>query len=120
MEVTRVIIKKQVPIKDKLTAASIISALNLQELKELTNKQDKTFEDAVKIAQYIVDIELYQRTGLNNDLENRYRCVCCKKPVSIRDSYSSCGHRLICYACYIKYFDDDILKAHKWMRKDKV
>lgn len=67
-----------------------------------------------------VNIELYQRTGLNNDLENRYRCVCCKKPVSIRDSYSSCGHRLICYACYIKYFDDDILKAHKWMRKDKV
>lgn len=67
-----------------------------------------------------VNIEIYQRTGFNNDFENRYRCVCCKKPVSIRNSYSSCGHRLICDACYIKYFDDDILKAHQWMRKDKV
>ena len=57
MEVTRVIVKKQVPITDKLTAMSIISALNLQELKELTNKQDKTFEDVAKIAQYIVDFD---------------------------------------------------------------
>ena len=57
MEVTRVIIKKQVPIADKLTATSIISALNLQELKELTNKQDKTFEDVAKIAKYIVDFD---------------------------------------------------------------
>lgn len=55
MEVTRVIVKKQVPITDKSIAMSIISALNLQELKELTNKQDKTFEDVAKIAQYIVD-----------------------------------------------------------------
>lgn len=51
-----------------------------------------------------VNIELFQRYCLDNDLENRYRCVCCKKPVSMRDSYSSCGHRLICDACYIKYF----------------
>lgn len=57
MEVTRVIIKKYVPMADQLTAVSIISAFNLQELKELTNKQDKTFEDAAKIAQYIVDFD---------------------------------------------------------------
>ena len=61
MEVTRVIIKKQVPIADKLTAVSIISALNLQELKELTNKQDKTLEDAAKIAQCIVDFDKASR-----------------------------------------------------------
>ena len=44
-------------MSDKMTAASIISSLNLQELKELTNKQDKTFEDVAKIAQYIVDFD---------------------------------------------------------------
>ena len=75
-----------------------------------------TYDDNINI----VNIELYQRNNFNNDLEKRYRCVCCKKPVSIRDSISSRGHRLVCNSCFIKYFDGDVLKAHEWMRKDEV
>lgn len=68
----------------------------------------------------IVNVELYQRNGVENDFENRYRCVCCKKPVSISNSHSSCGHRLICSDCYIKYFNCNTLKAYAWMRKDRI
>lgn len=68
----------------------------------------------------VVNLELFRRTGVMYAWENRYRCVCCKKPVSIDDSYSSSGHRLICETCYNKHFDGDILKAHEWMCKDKT
>lgn len=57
MEVTRVIIKKQVPITNKIAATSIISALNIKEVTTLLNKPDKTLEDSTKIARYILDLD---------------------------------------------------------------
>lgn len=65
----------------------------------------------------IVNVEVIERTGLDNQTERRFRCVCCKKPISILESVSSRGHRMLCFSCYSKYFNGDILAAHAWMRE---
>lgn len=64
-----------------------------------------------------VNVEVIKRTGLDNQTERRFRCVCCKKPISILESVSSRGRRMICFLCYSKYFNNDILAAHAWMRE---
>lgn len=64
-----------------------------------------------------VNIEVFKRTGLDNGTERRFRCVCCKKPICISECISSRGHRMICWPCYLKYFNDNILAAHAWMRE---
>ena len=64
-----------------------------------------------------VNIEVFKRTGLDNGTERRFRCVCCKKPICISECISSRGHRMICCSCYLKYFNNDILAAHAWMRE---
>ena len=64
-----------------------------------------------------VNIEVFKRTGTYNSTERRFRCVCCKKPICISESASSRGHRMTCCSCYLKYFNDDILAAHAWMRE---
>lgn len=28
-----------------------------------------------------VNVEIFERTGLDNGTERRFRCVCCKKPI---------------------------------------
>ena len=63
----------------------------------------------------IVNIEVFDRTGTYNETERRFRCVCCKKPTCIAESYSSRGHRMICLSCLWKYFDGNILAGHAWM-----
>lgn len=65
----------------------------------------------------IVNVEVIERTGLDNQTERRFRCVCCKKPISILESISSRGHHMICWTCYWKYFDGNILAAHEWMKE---
>ena len=64
-----------------------------------------------------VNIEVFKRTGFDNSAERRFRCVCCKKPICISDSFSSRGRRMICWSCYLKYFNNNILAAHAWMRE---
>lgn len=64
-----------------------------------------------------VNVEVIKRTGLDNPTERRFRCVFCKKPICISESVSSRGHRMICWTCYSKYFNNDILAAHEWMRE---
>lgn len=69
----------------------------------------------------IVNIEVFDRTGTYNETERRFRCVCCKKPTCIADSYSSRGHRMICLSCLWKYFDSlEILRREYfgWARMD--
>ena len=65
----------------------------------------------------IVNIEVFERTGLDDGTERRFRCVCCKKPICIAESISSRGYRMVCWSCYSKYFNDDVLAAHAWMRE---
>ena len=65
----------------------------------------------------MVNVEIFGRTGTDNSTERRYRCVCCRKPVCIDESYSSRGRLMICESCFLKYFDGDILAAHKRMRE---
>lgn len=65
----------------------------------------------------LVNVEIFGRTGTDNPNENRFRCVCCKKPICISECVSSRGHRMLCFSCYSKYFNGDILAAHAWMRE---
>lgn len=50
-----------------------------------------------------VNIEVFERKGPYNDIERRFRCVCCKKPICIDESILSRGHRMVCWSCYLKY-----------------
>ena len=63
-----------------------------------------------------VNIEIFSRTGTSNYNERRFRCVLCKQPVCIDESYSSNGRKMICWICLHRYFDGKILDAHAWMR----
>lgn len=65
-----------------------------------------------------VNIELFNRFGMDNSRERRFRCVCCKEPISLEEGYSSSGRRMICERCLNTKFDGNILKAHDWMRED--
>ena len=47
-----------------------------------------------------------------------FRCVICKKPVSIDDSYSFCGHMLICMRCFYKHFDGELHKVNEWKNEE--
>lgn len=64
-----------------------------------------------------VNVELFNRFGMDYPKERRFRCVCCKEPICLDKGYSSSGRRMICLACYAKYFNSDILAAHAWMRE---
>lgn len=57
MEVTRVIVKKQMTMSDKLSAVSILSALNIEELTTIANKKDKELKDAIRLAQMVVQFD---------------------------------------------------------------
>ena len=67
--------------------------------------------------EYDKDLDTVNIEVFDNSTERRFRCVCCKKPICISESFSSRGHRMICWSCYSKYFNDDILVAHAWMRE---
>lgn len=51
--------------------------------------------------------------------EVRHICTLCGKKVSIDDSISSRGHRLICIQCVYKYFEGDYSAVFEWNRRDK-
>lgn len=65
-----------------------------------------------------VNIELFNRFGMDYSDERRFRCVCCKAPICLDEGYSSSGKRMICARCFYTKFDGDIIKAHNWMRED--
>lgn len=62
----------------------------------------------------IINIKVFQLFGMEDPSVQRHRCVICKKPVSIDDSYSFCGHMLICMRCFRKYFDGELHKVANW------
>lgn len=62
----------------------------------------------------IVNIEVFQRFGIEDPSVPRHRCVICKKPVTIDDSYSFGGHMLICMRCFYKHFDGELHKVANW------
>ena len=68
----------------------------------------------------IVNIEVFQRFGIETSSVPRHRCVICKKPVSIDDSYSFSGHMLICMGCFYKYFDGDFNKFDEWDNEEDL
>lgn len=65
-----------------------------------------------------VNVELFNRFGMDYPKDRRFRCVCCREPICLDDGYSSSGHRMICERCFNTKFDGNILKAHDWMRED--
>lgn len=66
----------------------------------------------------IYNIDVFQRFGVEATSVPRHRCVICKKPVSIDDSYSFCGHMLICMKCFYKHFDDELHKVNEWKNEE--
>lgn len=67
----------------------------------------------------LVNIEIFGRTGIDNPVEKRYRCVICKQPVCIDDSFSKHGHKLFCYTCFYRKFDGRCDRVFDWQRGDK-
>ena len=65
-----------------------------------------------------VNIAIFNRFGMDYSRERRFRCVCCKEPISLDEGYSSRGRRMICDRCLNVKFGGDILKAHAWMLED--
>lgn len=65
----------------------------------------------------IVNMELFDRYGTSMPRQLRHRCVVCRQPVCIENSFSNGGRRMLCDACYFKLFKNDILKAQIWMNK---
>ena len=68
----------------------------------------------------IVNIEVFQRFGIEDPSAPRHRCVICKKPVSIDDSYSFSGHMLICTGCFYKHFDGELHKVNEWKNEEDL
>ena len=68
----------------------------------------------------IVNIEVFRRFGVEAPSVPRHRCVICKKPVSIDDSYSFNGHMLICMGCFRKYFDGELHKVNEWKNEEDL
>lgn len=66
----------------------------------------------------IYNIDVFQRFGVEATSVPRHRCVICKKPVSIDDSYSFCGHMLICMRCFYKHFDGELHKVNEWKNEE--
>lgn len=66
----------------------------------------------------IVNIEVFQRFGVEAPSVPRHRCVICKKPVSIDDSYSFGGHMLICERCFYKHFNGELHKVNEWKNEE--
>ena len=64
------------------------------------------------------NIDVFQKFGVEATSVPRHRCVICKKPVSIDDSYSFCGHMLICMKCFYKHFDGELHKVNEWKNEE--
>lgn len=65
-----------------------------------------------------VNVEMFNRTGTAYPAEKRYRCVLCKNPVCIDDSFSKQGHKLICYTCLYAKFKGIHIHALEWQGGD--
>lgn len=53
----------------------------------------------------IINEAVFEKYGTNEPKVKRHICVVCGDFVSIDDSYSSEGRRLICRSCFRKNFD---------------
>lgn len=62
------------------------------------------------------NIRIFEKTGMNNPNEYRYRCVLCGQEISIGNSISEQGHRMICNRCVCHKFPS-VLAAFDWVNK---
>lgn len=65
------------------------------------------------------NIKIFKRYGIRDSSVKRHTCVLCNKKVSIDESSSNNGSRLICNSCSYKYFGKgygiDTIKRRNWM-----
>lgn len=59
------------------------------------------------------NIKVYKEHGANNGGEKRHICTQCEESVSIDESMSNKGHKLICNKCVYRVFGS-VEKAYKW------
>lgn len=64
------------------------------------------------------NIELFKMYDTQRPNKKRYRCCVCKEPVSISESFSNKGDRLICSICSYKIFKKDVFKMFRWIRRE--
>lgn len=64
-----------------------------------------------------VNMEMYSRYDFTNNADKIYRCVLCKKPVCLGDSYSKRGNKLICNECGAPYFHGSATQYLRWANK---
>ena len=57
MEIKRVICKKQVPMKDKMSAVAIMASFDDKKLVELAAKKDKSLVEATQFAALIIQFD---------------------------------------------------------------
>ena len=62
------------------------------------------------------NIKAYKRYGNSKASIDRHICTQCKKPVSIDESMSNKGHKLICNKCVYRVFGS-MEKAYKWLEE---
>ena len=60
------------------------------------------------------NIKIFRQYDINCSDQLRHTCVLCDKKVSIDDSISSRGHKLICIPCAYKYFEGDYAAVFEW------
>ena len=73
---------------------------------------DKLPEINEEVDKENIKIFEYYNTSCSDEL--RHNCVLCGKKVSIDDSISSQGHKLICMPCVYKYFEGDYSAVFEW------
>ena len=65
------------------------------------------------------NIKIFEDYGTTCSNQNRHTCILCGKKVSIDDSISSKGHRLICVQCAYRYFEGDYCAVFEWNKEYK-
>lgn len=74
---------------------------NLPEVNEEADKENR---------------KIFKQYSTNCSDELRHTCALCGKKVSIDDSVSNSGRRLICVHCVYRYFEGDYSAVFEWNR----
>ena len=63
------------------------------------------------------NIKIFGQYDISCSDQLRHTCVLCGKKVSIDDSISNKGNRLICVQCVYKYFEGDYSAVFEWNKE---
>ena len=63
------------------------------------------------------NIKIFGQYDISCSDQLRHTCVLCGKKVSIDDSISNKGNRLICVQCVYKYFERDYSAVFEWNKE---